>query len=232
MFIHLRRSYLCLRIFVLFGILSFTVLPVQHSLAAQSGTNVSENITAEKDTSSSEQVESVTETEKSDPEKQADVVAEQSEADETADDGDEAEKDDSEEDEGLSTLAKVGIGVGVVAAVGLVVGMAGGSSSGPSYPAPEDLLGAWHSEGVNLDDGRTYTGTYNFYAVGSHTYSIYTSDGESKSGNGNWTLAEGTYSLRMENDTGSVYKGDFAEGDYSNIVMKTIDGRWQVTLTR
>lgn len=140
--------------------------------------------------------------------------------------------EESADEEGMSTLTKVGIGVGVVAAVGLVVGLASGSSdSSPSYPTNEGLLGAWHSEGLCLIDGRTYTGTYNFYAVGRHTYDITGEDGR-KTGNGVWTLTEGPYSLRMENESGSIYVGEFAAGNYNSITMTTTDGRWQVTLTR
>lgn len=154
-------------------------------------------------------------------------------ADNSTSETSQSEPDPEAEKQGMSTLTKVGIGVGVAAVVGIAIGLAGGSSdSGPSYPTAEELVGSWHAEGISQVDERTYTGTFNFYTVGSHTYDVYVSDGAHNRGRGNWSLTEGTYSLRVENDSGSVYKGDFAEGAYNTITMATTNGRWQVTLSR
>lgn len=141
-----------------------------------------------------------------------------------------------EADEGMSTLAKVGIGVGAAAVIGVGVAMlAGGGSedSGPVLPTSEQLIGRWTARGTSHVDNRTYTGVYDLYTIGSHTYDIYiTGDNVRKQGRGAWALGAGTNSLRLENDAGSVYIGDFQNEDFTIITLQTTNGRWEVVLTK
>lgn len=141
------------------------------------------------------------------------------------------------EEEGLSTMTKVGIGVGVAAVVGaglaLAAGGGGGGDSGPVLPTPEILVGKWTARATSNVDRRTYTGVYNLYTAGSHAYDIYiTGDNVRKRGRGNWTLIEGTNTLRLENDTGSVYVGDFQNENFTTITMTNQLDRWELVLTK
>lgn len=140
-----------------------------------------------------------------------------------------------DEKEGLPMIAKVGIGVAAAAVVGITVGLAVGGSkeSGPELPTPEMLIGRWSGRGTSYADNRTYTGVYDLYAIGSHTYDIYvTGDDVRKQGRGVWTLGTGTNTLQLENDTGSVYVGDFQNEDFTTITMTTTNGSWGLVLTR
>ena len=141
------------------------------------------------------------------------------------------------EEEGMSTLTKVGLGVGVAAVVGaglaLAAGGGGDGDSGPVLPTPEILVGRWTARATSNVDRRTYTGVYNLYTAGSHTYDIYiTGDNVRKRGRGNWTLIEGTNTLRLENDTGSVYVGDFQNENFTTITMTNQLDRWELVLTK
>ncbi len=134
--------------------------------------------------------------------------------------------------EGMSTLTKVGIGVGAVAVVGVALALGGGSSDdGPKYATPEGMVGPWSAQATSVDR-RTYTGVYTFYLGGSHTYDITISDGEVKRGRGNWRLDSLTGALSIQNDTGTVYRGNFAERDFSAIILNSNDGRWQLILSK
>jgi hypothetical protein len=134
--------------------------------------------------------------------------------------------------EGMSTLTKVGIGVGVAAVVGVALALGGGSSDdGPKYATLEGMVGPWSAQAKSVD-GRTYTGVYTFYLGGSHTYDITISDGEVKRGRGNWRLDSLTGALSVENDTGTVYSGNFLEQNFSIIILSSNDGRWRLTLSK
>ena len=139
-----------------------------------------------------------------------------------------------ESEEGLPTIAKIGIGVGAAAVVGIALAMSGGSKdSGPKMPTPEILIGKWNGQGTSYEDNRTYYGVYDLYAIGNHTYDIYvTGDDVHKLGHGSWTLIEGTNTLQLENDTGSVYVGDFQNEDFTTITMTTTNGNWGLVLTK
>ncbi|KJS03605.1 MAG: hypothetical protein VR65_01265 [Desulfobulbaceae bacterium BRH_c16a] len=137
-------------------------------------------------------------------------------------------------EEGWSTMTKVGIGVGAAAVVGVALAFAGGSGdSGPKLPTPEILVGKWNAQSRSLTDRRTYSGVYDLYTVGSHTYDIFvTGDNEHKRGRGTWILAEGTNTLQLKNDTGSIYIGEFLNEDFTTITIRTTDGRWETVLTK
>ena len=137
--------------------------------------------------------------------------------------------------EGWTTWQKVGIGAGAVAVVGVAAAAMGGggsSSSEPAMPTSEDLLGVWRSVGTSLTDHRTYSGTYDFYSIGNHTYDIIVSTGEHKRGRGTWLLEEGTKILHVRNDTGSHYVGEFEGENFKHILLRTTNGRWQVVLDK
>lgn len=137
------------------------------------------------------------------------------------------------ESEGLSTLTKVGIGVGAAAVIGVALALSGGSDSDdPKFPTEAGMVGQWNGSGTRFSDGQTYNGTYTFYAGGSHTYDIYVSDGAHKRGRGSWSLPIGTYSLTVNNYSGSTYKGEFLNENFATITLTTTDNRWQVVLTK
>lgn len=134
--------------------------------------------------------------------------------------------------EGLSTWAKVGIGLGVALVAGVAIA-AGGGSDDPSFPTQESMVGTWNAQAIRTDGSDSYTGSYTLYNGGVHTYDIFVaSDGERKRGNGNWSQPTETYSLSLRNDTGSLYQGEFASDNFSNITLITSDGRWKLTLTK
>lgn len=140
---------------------------------------------------------------------------------------------DSGEKEGMSLVKKVAIGAGVAAAVGVSYALLSGSSDdGPRLPTPEEMVGQWRGQGTSQVDRRTYSGVYTLYAGGSHIYDVYVSDGERHRGRGTWTLSEGTNTLVIKNDTGSVYVGDFLDENFTTISMRTTDGRWALVLTK
>lgn len=137
------------------------------------------------------------------------------------------------EDDGLSTLQWVGIGAGVaVVAVGIAALASSSSDSGPKYPSETDIVGAWRGQGTCLVDTRTYDGTYTFYSGGTHIYDIYLSSGEHHTGRGTWSLPADSNSFTVNNDTGSVYKGDFQNEVFTSVTLYTTNGRWKVTLTK
>lgn len=139
------------------------------------------------------------------------------------------------EETGMSTMTKIGIGVGAAALVGVGLALAGGggSDSGPAFPTAEGLVGKWSARATSHVDKRTYTGVYDLYAVGSHTYDIFiTGDNVRKQGRGNWTLVAGTNTLRVENEGGSVYIGEFQNENFTTITLTNQYNRWELVLTR
>ncbi len=138
-----------------------------------------------------------------------------------------------ETEEGLSTLAKVGIGVGVVAVIGGIALAVGGSSdSGPRYPQVVDIVGKWSAVGVTPDADRSYQGLYLFSADGTHIYDIITNVGTRKRGTGTWHLTENSNNFVVHNDHGTTYIGDFQEEKFTTIKMTGFGGIWEVTLTK
>ena len=138
-------------------------------------------------------------------------------------------------EEGFSTAAKIGIGVGVVAVIGgaaLALGGSSGGDSGPKYPTAAELVGKWDGRGTAHAGDRRYLGVYDFYAVGVHTYSIVGNDGVHKEGRGTWSIAEGTNTLTIRNDSGSVYVGDFQGEIFTTISMTASNTGWDLVLTK
>ncbi len=148
---------------------------------------------------------------------------------------------------GLSTKAKIGIGLGVaavtVAGVALAVdnnggGKGGGNGSSTSgkggAPSLAEIPGSWNAYGVCHVQNITYSGTYTFYAGGTHSYNLLFTDNahggaqEYRSGTGQWFL-NGAY-FEMHNDSGSVYTGSF--GSKSGFSVTTTNGWWTTTLSR
>jgi cell wall-associated NlpC family hydrolase len=138
-----------------------------------------------------------------------------------------------ETEEGLSTLAKVGIGAGVVAVVGGIALAAGGSSdSGPRYPEVDDIVGKWSAVGITPHYDSSYRGAYLFSADGTHIYDIVNNDGTRKRGTGTWHLTEKSNNFVVHNDHGTTYIGDFQEEIFTTIKMTGVGGVWEVTLTK
>ncbi len=141
---------------------------------------------------------------------------------------------DQQPEEGLSTLAKVGIGVGAVAVVGGVVALAagGGSSDSSSSSAPSSakLVGQWNANASNDEYGLTFTGIFNLYEIGSYTYDYLVSDGMHEQGTGNWTLVGNR--LTTVSDTGSTFVGDFQGGNFTTITMHHTVLQWVLNLTK
>ena len=143
-------------------------------------------------------------------------------------------------EEGLSTAAKVGIGVGIAAVVvggaallaGGSGGSDGGSSSGPRYPTAAELVGVWYAQGTSIEYRQTYAGIFNFYEIGNHVYDIYSNDGTHKQGRGSWSVTEGTNTLTIKNDTGSIYRGDFQSENYKTITLRHLLLPWVLVLNR
>ncbi|SDO49091.1 hypothetical protein [Desulforhopalus singaporensis] len=134
---------------------------------------------------------------------------------------------------GLSTSAKVGISAGAVAVIGLGIGLAAGGGSGGDGEVrltAEQVQGVWNAEGKRFDGTSSYTGQYNFYTLGRHSYDLYTSSGEHKVGGGTWRFDVESQQLVMYNDTGSTYVGTVTGGNTAT--MKTTDGRWTTVITR
>lgn len=131
----------------------------------------------------------------------------------------------------LSPWTKAGIGAGVILVAGIA--LSGGGSSGPTYPNEERLVGVWNAQGVRTDGSNSYTGTFTLSAGGTHTYDIIlAANNERKTGRGTWYNEPQTYSLILNNDSGSLYIGEFVPGNLSTITLTTSDGRWQLTLTK
>ena len=140
-------------------------------------------------------------------------------------------------EEGLSTAAKVGIGVGIAAVVvggaALLAGGVGGSEeSKPRYPTAAELIGVWNAQGTSIEYHETYAGIFNFYEVGNHVYDIYMNDGTHKQGRGSWSITEGTNTLTIRNDTGSIYRGDFQSENYKTITLGHLVLPWVLVLSR
>lgn len=141
-------------------------------------------------------------------------------------------------EEGLSTLAKVGIGVGAVAVVGGVValvGGSGGSSSGSSSGGSSSLtaakvVGLYNCSARNDEYGLSFYGVFNFYEVGSFTYDYDVSDGVHEQGTGSWVL-EGNRLTTMS-DHQSSFIGDFQGGSTSTITMHHAQLQWVLTLNK
>ncbi len=128
---------------------------------------------------------------------------------------------------------KTGVGVVTAAFVGIVLLFLGGCESrSPRQPTAADLVSKWKSAGTSYKDTRTYEGIFDFYAIGNHTYDILNSDGVSKQGKGVWSLMEGTGTLKVENDTGSVYIGTFQDQTFTTITMITTNKQWGLVLTK
>ncbi len=136
--------------------------------------------------------------------------------------------------EGMSTWTKVGIGAGVVAVVGiaLAAGGGGGGDDGPSFPTNASMVGVWSAEGTRRDGSNSYTGTYTLYDGGASRYDLNLLDGAHLAGSGRWVQPAETLTLQIANDTGSVYVGEFAAGNFSTITLVTTNGNWQVVLTK
>jgi hypothetical protein len=138
-------------------------------------------------------------------------------------------------EEGLSTLAKVGIGVGAVAVVGGVVALAGGSggssnSSSSSTPASAKLVGQWDANASNDEYGLVFYGSFNLYEIGSYTYDYDVSDGMHEQGTGTWTL-DGNR-LTTVSDTGSTFVGEFQGGNFTTITMHHAQLQWVLILSK
>lgn len=139
---------------------------------------------------------------------------------------------DKQEEAGLSTWTKVGLGVGAAVAVGVAFALGGSSSDSPSFPSQENLVGTWRAQATRTDGSDSYTGVYTLFSGGAHTYDIYVASDGRKRGNGNWYQPPETYSLILRNDTGSLYQGEFSGDNFSTITLLTNDGRWRLTLTK
>ena len=167
--------------------------------------------------------------------RRTEAAADGAQKDEVKAPGGYASSDEPAEEEGMSPLSRIGIGVGVVAVVGVGLAFAGGGSSdsGPTMPTPESLVGKWNAQARCTTDSRTYNGMYDLQATGSHTYDIYvTGDNVRKQGNGHWSLIEGTSTLRLENDTGSIYLGEFHNENFTTVTLNNQGNKWELVLTR
>lgn len=139
-------------------------------------------------------------------------------------------------EEGLSTLAKVGIGVGAVVVVGGVVALAagggGGSSKSSSSSAPSSakLVGQWNANAHNDEYGLVFSGVYNLYEVGSFTYDYDVSDGVHEQGTGTWTLDGNRLTTVSDHD--SIFAGDFQGGNFTTITLHHAQLQWVLTLTK
>ncbi|MBU1566550.1 MAG: hypothetical protein KJ630_13100 [Proteobacteria bacterium] len=136
-------------------------------------------------------------------------------------------------EDGRPNLFKTWIGVGGAGFVAIALLSFGGCENrSPKHPTAIELVGKWKSEGTSYKDTRTYTGIYDFYAIGKHTYDILLSDGVHKQGHGVWNLAQETDTLQVENDTGSVYVGTFKGGIFTAITLTTTNKQWGLVLKK
>ncbi len=131
-------------------------------------------------------------------------------------------------DRGDLSFAKVTTGVVVAAVIGLTPLF----SPGSTHPTAAQVVGQWKAQGVSNKDQRTYVGLYDFYANGKHTYDIILNNGVERQGRGVWTLTEGTNTLQVKNDTGSVYVGMFDSDNFTTIAMITSDNNWGLILKK
>jgi hypothetical protein len=146
---------------------------------------------------------------------------------------------ENESPEGMSNATKVGIGIGVAAIVGIALAAGGGGGGSDSktiaFPTSANVVGSWSAVGTRSDGRESYTGTYTFSEGGRHTYDLYVNyvdTSENKVGNGRWELPAETFTLRVSNDTGSVYSGEFTNEFFNRISLTTTDGRWHLELTK
>lgn len=114
----------------------------------------------------------------------------------------------------------------------LVLLCAGGCREKVRFPLVEDVFGPWRAEGKSYKDPRTYSGIYDFHRSGEHTYDIVLSTGESKKGRGVWSLEVDKGTLRVQNDTGSIYVGTFERGKPRSVSLLTINNQWGVQLDK
>ena len=111
-----------------------------------------------------------------------------------------------------------------------LLAMAGGCRDWIAFPAAADIHGIWRAEGKSHKDTRTYSGIYEFLPAGRHGYDIVLNDGTAKKGSGEWSYEEGSGTLRVTNDTGSIYVGTFSRGKPGTVGLFTINNQWGVTL--
>ncbi len=128
---------------------------------------------------------------------------------------------------------KPGIEAGAALLLGIALLFFGGcKNSDLKHPTAAELIGKWQSTGTSYKDTRTYSGIYDFFAIGQHTYDIILSDGVQKQGYGVWSMTAEADALLMENDTGSIYVGTFRDENFTTISMTTIDNQWGLVLTK
>ncbi len=108
----------------------------------------------------------------------------------------------------------------------------GSENNSHKHPTAADMVGKWKAEATSCKDKRTYTGIYDFYAIGNHTYDIVLNDDIHKQGSGVWSMMEGTDFLQMENDTGAVYFGTIEGEDFTTITLFTTNNQWGVVLKK
>lgn len=108
----------------------------------------------------------------------------------------------------------------------------GGCREKVRFPPTADILGRWQALGTSYKDTRTYSGIYDFHSLGQHTYDIVLSNGTAKKGRGVWSFEEDKGTLRVENDTGSIYVGTFEKGKPGSVSLFTINNQWGVQLDK
>jgi len=129
-------------------------------------------------------------------------------------------------------VGKRTIAWGGLAASLLLLLASGGCREKVRLPAAADILGRWQALGTSYKDTRTYSGIYDFHSLGQHTYDIVLSNGTAKKGRGVWSLEEEKGTLRVENDTGSIYIGTFEKGKPGSVSLFTINNQWGVQLDK
>lgn len=128
---------------------------------------------------------------------------------------------------GKSARAWCGLAVSLMLLLG-----AAGCREKVAFPETADILGRWRALGTSHKDTRTYSGTYDFHSLGQHTYDIVLSNGTAKKGRGVWSFEEQKGTLRVENDTGSIYVGTFERGKAGFVSLFTINNQWGVELSK
>lgn len=159
------------------------------------------------------------------------------------------EESSGKEGKGLSKGMMIGIGAGAAVLIGVAIAAGGGGggggdtaavsvpgtapapqqSSSAAPPTPAQLVSAWHAEGNQPGSGKTYTGTYHLFDGGSIGYDLFVNTGEHLVGGGSWRVSG--FQLQIHTDHGSLYSGNFAAGNYSQINMNA-NTQWNLTLTR
>lgn len=128
---------------------------------------------------------------------------------------------------------KAGIEVGAALVLGIALLFFGACKKNDlKHPTAAELFGKWQSTGTSYKDTRTYSGIYEFFAIGKHTYDIVQSDGVQKQGCGVWSMTPEADALMVENDTGSIYVGTFRDENFTTISMTTVDNQWGLVLTK